>query len=47
MRGRTTKLAAVTAAAALVLAACGEDGNDEAESPAPVETSRALEGPHV
>jgi transforming growth factor-beta-induced protein len=29
MRGRTTKLGAVLAAAALTLAACGDDGNDE------------------
>ena len=43
MRGRTTKLAAVTAAAALVLAACGDDGNDEAESPATTEAEAPAE----
>lgn len=45
MRGRTTKLAAVTAAAALVFTACGDDGNDEAESPATTEAEAETEAP--
>lgn len=39
MRGRTTRLAAVAAAAALTLAACGEDGNDAATTTRPVTES--------
>ena len=32
MRTRTTKVAAITAALALTLAACGDDGNDDADT---------------
>jgi len=34
MRTRTTRLAAITAVAALGLAACGDDGNDDEATPA-------------
>ena len=44
MRGRTTKLAAVAAAGALILAACGDDGNDAADEPVEAEAEASEPG---